>query len=122
MVLTADLLEEIRDDVKSELNTLMTHAGVGDDDTTPTAADTSLGNETFRDARDDWDSSGANTIVGSLTIEASENNSNDIDEIGWFDAASGGNLWVHNLVNTISKTSDVIVYIDTTITISVSEG
>lgn len=122
MVLTTKLLNDIRDNVKDELELSFTYFAVGDDDTTPIISNTILGNETFRDAIDEFDKVAVASVTASGVIEASENNGYDVNEIGWLDAASGGNLWVHELINTVSKTSDIILYLDTTIDIVVTEG
>jgi hypothetical protein len=104
------------------METVFTHGAVGDDNTTPTAGDTTLGNEDFRSAIDNFDKTTfANKIIASLQISAAENNGNDVKESGWFDAAAAGNLQIRNLLNTISKTSDIQLFIDTEITITVTE-
>ena len=98
------------------------YGAVGDDDTTPTVSDTTLGNETFRSAIDDFDKTTfVDKIIASLQIGAGENNGNDVKEAGWLDAAAAGNLQIRFLLNTIAKTSDIQLFIDTQITITVEE-
>ena len=119
--LTTLLFNQIRSDVKDDLEALFLYGAVGTDNTTPTAADTTLGGEVFRSDVDEVDKSGASTAVFSLRIAASEANGNDLKETGWLDAASSGNLWLRSLVNTITKTSDIQVFLDSTITVVVTE-
>jgi hypothetical protein len=121
MAYNQDFLNNIRSDVKTDVQARITHIGVGDDDTTPTNTDSTLGNETFRDSVDSYDTSEVNNIIASLLIATTENNGNDIDEVAAFDAASSGNLAFRKLINTISKTSDIQVYLDCGNEISVTE-
>ncbi len=122
MTLQSDLLNDIRDQTKSRIETLFTNSGVGNDGTTPTAADTELGNEQFRDTIDEFDDSVTNSVTASLRILSTENNGNGIRETGWFNASSGGTMWTRDTITVINKTSDIQVFLDTTITINVSEG
>ena len=122
MVLTTDLLEEIRDSIKTELQTNFTHGAVGSDSTTPTSADTTLGNELFRDTVDDFDTSGTDVAVANLQITLSELNGETIREVGWFNASSSGTMWTRNVLTAINKTDDIQVFVDTSITINVTEG
>lgn len=122
MTVTTILRTQLRSDVKDDLEALFTYMAVGDDDTTPTAADTTLGNETFRDVTDEIDKATAvDEITASLRILEVENNGNDIDELGIFDAASSGNMWIRHVLTTISKTSDISVYLDVTVTVEIEE-
>lgn len=123
MVLTTNLLNEIRDAVQTELkNNQLTHGAIGTDNTTPTAGDTALGSEVFIDAADEYDVTVANKLTASLRVLTTEANGNTIVEVGWFDAASGGDMKTHDLVNSIDKTSDIQLYIDSEITITVTES
>lgn len=121
MVLTIDLLTQIRSDVKDDLDAIFTHGAVGTDDTTEASSDTSLGSEVFRDSIDDFDTSASDKIVASLRILTTEANGNDLKEGGWFNASSGGTMWTRNTLNTITKTTDIQVYFDVEIEITVEE-
>ena len=121
MVLTTTLLTQIRSDVKDALEVLFTHGALGTDNTTPTAADTTLGAEVFRDAIDDFDKSAANKVVASLQVATTEANGNTIREAGWFDDPSAGDMWTRNTLNEITKTSDIQIYLDVEIEITVEE-
>ncbi len=122
MVLTTLLLNQVRDDIKTDLENNVTYGAVGTDSTTPTAADTTLGTEVFRDTVDDVDTSGSNTVTVSLRVLTTEANGNTLVEIGLLDAAAAGNLWTHNTFTAITKTVDIQLYLDTTFTIAVTEG
>ena len=121
MTLTNTLFTQLISDIKDDLEDLFTYGAVGSDNTAPSANDTALGSEDFRDSIDNFDKSAASSITASLRILTTENNGNDIKEFGWFDAAAAGNLWSRNIMTAISKTSDIQVFLDTTIAISVSE-
>jgi hypothetical protein len=122
MTLTTTLKDQVRSDTKDALEVLFTYGAVGDDDTPPVAADTTLGNETFRDAIDEIDKASAiDKITASLRVLEGENNGNDMKELGILDAASSGNLWLRHIMNTITKTSDIAVFLDVTITVEVVE-
>lgn len=123
MVLTTTLKNNVRSDIKDYLESVMTYGAVGDDNTTPTASDTTLTSEVFRDAIDDFDkTSSADSVTATLFIGPSEANGNTISEAGWFDASSGGNLQTHTILTAISKTDAIQLFLDTTITIEVTEG
>lgn len=122
MVLTTNFINDLKSNMKTRIDTDITHAAVGDDDTAPTAADTVLGNETFRDAIDDVDTSAANTVTASLRILTTENNGNDVKEFGTFDDASAGTMWTRNTMTTIAKTSDIQLFLDAQVTINMVEG
>lgn len=121
MVLTASLLSQVLEDIKDDIETNFTHGAVGNDGNTPTAADTSLGNEQFRDTIDELDDSVTNAVTASLRVLATENNGNAIRETGWFNAAAAGTMWTRDTITVINKTSDISVFLDLTITISVTQ-
>jgi len=43
-------------------------------------------------------------------MDVTQNNGNDIEEIGALDASSGGNLYLHSLTTSFSKTADKEAY------------
>ena len=120
MAITSLLKSEIRDVAAAELVTEFTHGAIGTDNTTPTAADTTLGTEVFRDVIDAITNS-SGVVTASLRVLSTEANGNSIAEYGWLDAASSGNLWTRNVITAITKTSDIQLYLDTQLTISVDE-
>ena len=101
---------------------MFTYGAIGTDNTTPTAADTALGAEVFRDTIDEFDSSVTNKVTASLIVATTEANGNAIAEVGWLDAVAAGNLWTRNTITAINKTSDIQLFLSTTITITVSES
>ncbi len=121
MTETTLLLEDLRDNGIARINTTHTYIGIGDDATTPDPSDTTLGNETFRDIVDDTDTSTPGVIIKSLEIGAAENNGNDVKEVAAFNAASSGTMWNRNLLNSITKTSDIILFLDIQKTLAVTE-
>ena len=121
MVLTALTLADILTQTKARLGTIMTYGSIGTATPAASASDTALGNEVFRDSRDDFDDSVSNAVTVSLKIAITEANGNKLTEFGWFNASTGGSLWTRNVLTGITKTNDIQVYFDTTITISVVE-
>jgi len=121
MVLTTLLLADIRDNTKTRISTTFTHGAVGTGTTTPTAGDTTLVTEVFRDTIDEVDTSGTDTAVSSLRVLTSEANGNAIAEHGTFNMAAGGSMWTRNTMTAINKTSDIQLFMDTQITITVTE-
>ena len=91
------------------INGLVTHIAVGDDNTTPVIGDTTLGNETFRDAIYS-DSVSSNVTNFDVKLDVTENNGETIAEIGTFDASSSGNMYSHNLTTSFAKTSSKEAY------------
>ena len=119
MVVTIYTQNEILDDVITEFNTEITHIATGDDDTTPVVTDTDLGNETYIEAVNN------SSVIGSrlakdILQDITENNGNDIKEVGLFDAASGGNLYVRTLSSVVSKDGNTEVFIQSLIDFDVS--
>lgn len=121
MVLTTSLVTQISSDIQTDLEALFTHGAVGSDTTIPTSGDTALGSEDFRDAIDSFDTSSSDKITASLRILTTENNGNSIAEFGWFNAAGAGTMWSRNTMTAIAKTSDIQVYLDTAIAITISQ-
>lgn len=122
MVLTSLLLSQVQTDIKDDIDTNFTHGAVGNDGTTPTAADTTLGNEQFIDTVDSVDKSVTNAVTVSLRVLSSENNGKEIREVGWFNAGASGTMWAKDVITLINKTSDIQVFLDLTTTVTVTEG
>ena len=121
MVLTTELITDINDTTQSRISTVSTYGAIGDDNTTPIASDTTLASEVFRKARTSVDVGSPGLIILTLEITSAEANGNDIKEFGWLDAASSGNLYVRDTMTSITKTSDINLYLDTSIGITVEE-
>jgi hypothetical protein len=121
MVITNELLHDIRDETQDRINTTFTYGAVGDDNTAPTAGDTELASEVFRKARATSDTSVPGKIIVSLELTSAEANGNDLKEFGWLNASTLGTLWTRNILTSVTKTSDITLYLDTSITIKVEE-
>lgn len=122
MVLTSTFLTRVRGEVKTACLSLFTYGAVGTANTTPDESDTALGSEVFRDTVDEFDMTVTDQFTASLQVLTTEANGNTIREVGFFDAASAGNLWTRHTLNSIAKTSDIQLYLDVEVTISVTEG
>ena len=122
MVLTTYYLNQIRTEVKDDIEALSLYCAIGTSSTTPTTADTSLGSEVFRDAIDEVDKSSAvDTIVLSLRVLTTEANGNTIQETGLFEVSAAGTAQSHDLLTSITKTNDIQLYIDHSMEITVTE-
>lgn len=97
-------LTQAQNSAASNLNSNITHIAVGDDNTPYSVGDTSLGNQTFIQTIDTQKVS-SNVVTADVRLDATENNGNDIDEIGLLDAASSGNLYTRNITTNFAKTS-----------------
>lgn len=75
----------------------------------------------FRDTIDSISNPGTGIVTASLRVLSTEANGNSIAEYGWLNAASGGNLWTRNVITTITKTSDIQLFLDTQLTLEVTE-
>ena len=85
-MLTTALLDQIKADVKDDLEALFTNGAVGTDDTATAPSDTALGAEVFDDVIDEFDQSPSDKVIASFRILTTEANGNTIAECGWFDA------------------------------------
>ena len=94
-----------------------THIAVGSGISTPTRDDTALESEIARKLCDERLVSGTK-VVYRVTFGSSEANGS-INEVGLFDAASGGNMLARALFGeTIEKTSDYILFIEYEVEVS----
>lgn len=123
MVYTSGLKDGVRDTTKQKIADESLFIAVGDGSTTPTQADTTLDNETFRKARDSVDLvTSVDKVTVDLFMDTTENNGNDIEEAAPFDANSGGNMVNRKLLGiTLTKTSDINVIISFEDTVTVTE-
>lgn len=121
MVITNPLLTQIRSDIKTDLANVLLVGSIGTSSTTPTSGDTALGASVFVDTLDSFDTSAADAITSSLRVTSTEANGNAIAEHGLSDDLSGTTLWTRNTLTAINKTSDIELFFDTTITITVVE-
>ena len=101
MVNTTGFLSTVKSGVISTVVAEGTHLAVGDDDTTPTAADTALGNELTRKSVQEV-TQGTSDVILSLFLNSTESNGNSLKEVGVFDAAASGNMMCRNTFTTIT--------------------
>ena len=111
MVNTTGFLTTIKTAVRASIVSESSHLAVGDDDTTPTVGDTTLGNELTRKARQEY-TEGTSDVIISLWLSSLESNGNALKEVGMFDASSGGNLLERNTFTVVNKTSSIEMWID----------
>lgn len=115
-------MNQIRSDVKDDIEADVLYAAVGTGITAPTISDTALTSEIFRDVIDEYDKSTTDTITVSLRVLTTEANGYDLAEVGLFESASGGTAQTHDLITSITKTNDIQLYLDSSFQIDVTEG
>lgn len=109
MVATTINLTESQNSAATNLYNKITHIAVGDGVTTPAVSDTTLTNETYRDSL--YSQSIASNVVNKdIRLDVTENNGNNINEIGSFTASSGGDMHTHDLTTSFAKTADKEAY------------
>jgi len=92
------------------------HIAWGTDDTSFSVEDSALGTEVVRASITDTDLQ-SQTVVFLSTLTTADGNSNTLTEVGLFDAASNGNMFVRDTFAGIAKTNQF--EIDTEIVIRV---
>jgi len=109
MAITSTIISSIKTAALAEFDT-MTHIGFGTDNTPASPSDTALGAEVARKAFDETPVKDElnGTYDFATTLGLSEGNGNTLEEIGLFDAASGGNMALRELLNnSVPKTSSI---------------
>lgn len=111
------VIDNVGNEILTDIQADVSHIAVGDDNTTPTTSDTSLGNETYRESFRNEEIIN-HKLFTEIFMDISENNGNNIREAGVFNAASGGDMFSRSLTNELSKTStrEVFVQIDIFVT------
>ena len=110
-------LDAIKTEVITEVEGSISHIALGSGDTEASIDDTSLQTETYRDALLAEDTV-IDTYIGEIFLDTTENNGNDIKEMGSFDAGAGGNMFSRALTNIISKTASMEVTVELNIKVS----
>lgn len=120
MVVTNTILSNLVSDVLSKFDSY-DYVGVGSGTNPESPADTTLQTETFREQYADKVKDNNNgTYLWSIQMGLTENNGNDINEIGVFDTLSAGNMALRKLLqNGITKTNDKEVWIDVQVKVEV---
>lgn len=117
MVVPQAFIDTITTQIADQFETDLSHMAVGDDDTTPVDTDTTLGNETYREAM--FSESSTTEYRAELFLDTTENNGNDIKEAGLFTAGAGGDMYARALINVINKSTSIEVFIEYVIKFSI---
>lgn len=122
MVVTNPILTAVKTAALAEFDSA-SHIGFGTGNTAPNVVDTDLDIPLLRKAFDEGAAKniGNGTYDFSATMGLTEGNGNTIKETGLFDAASGGNLFIRELLTTdvvkdVSKELTVGLRITITVT------
>jgi|Deesub1362B_J571_1020462.scaffolds.fasta_scaffold14333_2 hypothetical protein len=125
MVNTTTLLEGVKSNIKSYLTSTWTYGAVGGNTTgssatESTVSDPGLESELLRKA---WSATttAENTVTFQLTILTSEANGYYLNEVGGFDASSGGNMGFREIFSPLLKDSSTEVRIEIEEEITVSQ-
>jgi hypothetical protein len=108
MVFTDTGANELRDWLAGSAATAPTHVAIGDDNTAETKTDTVMGNELTRDTIDTTSTS-SKEVTYEWTLLSTEQNGNDIKEVGLFNDPAAGDMFSHATHATIAKTSSIEV-------------
>ena len=101
-------------DVKAYLIANVLYFGVGDSSTAPTTTDTALGNELLRQAIQEYDDSGTNSVVFSGFVGSGQLNGSDLKEYAFFKSATGTPMYSRDLNTTLGKIAAIEVWYDET--------
>lgn len=121
MTATNIILDNIKDSALDEFAS-SSHIGFGTDNTTPSESDTTLGAEVIRKAFDEAaiKNLGNGTYDFSATLGLTEGNGSTLQEVGLFDAAASGNMFIRNLLTqSVAKTTSIELSVSLRATISV---
>lgn len=123
MVLTNEFITVNKDAMKDKVGSVFLNGAVGSSSTTPAVSDVRLVDEFFRDGVDITDKSVTDKITTTLIINTTEANGKNLREFGWFETSAGssGTAFVRDNMTVISKTSDVQLYLDTSINFTLIE-
>jgi|SRR5579872_431858 len=100
-------LNLFRDGEAGANNPQITYVALGNSTTTPTAGDTTLGNETFRKAVTTYTNGATGEILVTMYLGPNDDIGADIEEVGFFSGSSANSqpntgvliahgLWSHN--------------------------
>ena len=117
MTVQSTILDNIKTAALGEFD-IFTHIAFGDDNTTPSASNTTLNNEVLRKTLEDSiKNTGTGTYLFEMRVALTEADGETIREIGIFNQATGGTMGTHNLTQEVAKTNDKEVVIDVQVTI-----
>lgn len=110
-VLNLNFLELQRDYIKKSINENLLYVGFGDDNTEPTEADTTLGNEFYRKPRIDIELE-PNFAIISAWLNSIEGNGEVIREYGLFKEDTAGQMFARGVKLDIEKNENIEVWVD----------
>ena len=123
MVLTNPFFIIEKEALVDKVGSVFLSGAVGTSSVTPVVTDVRLVDEVFRDTTDAVDKSVTDKVTTTLIVELDEANGNILKEFGWFEpsAASTGTAFVRDTMTSITKTSDIKLFLDTTIDFKIIE-
>ena len=121
MALNNNFISQVKEDTKTTIINNFTYIAFGTDNTSPTSTDTGLGSEVIRKSRQEYVEN-SDSIILSGYLTTLEANGNTLEETGWFDASSGGNLQERDTTISYSKTSSKELWHDTEIKITITQS
>ena len=123
MVLTNSYLNDMKKSMIQRTGSVFLSGAVGSSSLTPSVTDLRLVKEVFRDTRDEADTSVTDKITATLILNTTEANGNNLREFGWFKTSAGstGTAFVRDIMTTITKTSDIQLYLDSTLDFTLIE-
>lgn len=104
MVITTNALNSAIADTITEFESLFSHMAVGTDGTVALVTDTALGGETIREVLFK-ESTTATEIRVDIRLDTADNNGNTQREVGVFNQASGGTMYVRDRTTVFAKTN-----------------
>lgn len=122
MGLSQTLLDREVEAVLDDMEAVFLYGAVGTDGTAFSTSQTALGTEVFRKAISDIDRSTPGRIIATTQLNTTEANSNALQEQGVFNQSSGGSMWIRNTFTTINKTSDINVFFDNRVDVTITQG
>ena len=111
MTNTQDFLDDIKEEIKDFIIANSTYVAVGTSATAATPAQTSLLAETNRKARQEY-TEGTSDVVVSLFLGTTDDNGEDLTEVGVLNASSVGDMMMRATYPAISKTVSIDLWID----------
>jgi len=125
MVLTDDAIDDAASSLQDYVDNNFSHGAIGTSTGTEDSSNDSLGNEILRKSRanlsDSNISNGSGDTTVSLFVNSTEANGNTIEEFGFFDAASAGELQSIDAVNSIDKNDGIELFFELVVNIDVSQ-
>jgi hypothetical protein len=109
MVFTNTGRNVIRDWLAGSAATAPTRVGVGNNNNTATEDDTTLAGELVRIAFDSTDSTASRKVQFAAILDSTQQNGQSLKELGLFNAATNGDLFIRVTHATLDKSSSIDV-------------